>query len=67
MKGMAREHGPQRQPREHGPKRKAWVNDPKRKAVELAAEVAQAWIPPKIWLWICLRSGPTSVSSGKAC
>ena len=67
LKRMAREHGPQRQAREHGPKRKARVHDPKRKAVEIAAEVAQAWILPKRWLWICLRSGPKSVSSGKAC
>ena len=67
LKRMAREHGPQRQAREHGPKRKARVHDPKRKAVEIAAEVAQDWILPKRWLWICLRSGPKSVSSGKAC
>ena len=67
LKRMAREHGPQRQAREHGLKRKARVHDPKRKAVEIAAEVAQDWIPPKKRLCICLRSGPKSVSSGKDC
>ena len=67
LKRMAREHGPQRQAREHGPKRKARAHDPKKKAVEIAAEVAQAWILPKRWLLICLGSGPKSVSSGKAC
>ena len=69
LKRMARGHGPQRQAREHGPKRKARAHDPKRKAVEIAAEVARTWILPKIWLWICLRSGPEKkiVSSGKAC
>ena len=66
MKKKAREHGPQRKAREHGPKRKARVHDPKRKAVEIAAEVAQAWTLHKRWLWICLRSGPKGVSSGKA-
>ena len=67
LKRMVREHGPQRQAREHAPKRTPWENDPKRKAGEIAAEGAQAWIPPKRWLWICLRSGPKSVPSGKAC
>ena len=67
LKRMAREHDPSMQAREHGPKRKARVHDPKRKAVEIAAEVTQAWILPKRWLWIWLRSGPKSVSSGKAC